>query len=71
MEAINLVKLNEIWLQSTESYSENLTLYISMELCETRLKDVIIELQNDFNLLISKVLTLLGYFVASHLFIDF
>ncbi len=56
----------DVWL-------ENMTLYIQMELCdEKRLKDAIIEMQEDSDLYrnTSLNLTLLGYYIASKIFIE-
>jgi serine/threonine protein kinase len=41
-----------------------------MELCDTTLENVIKELHNDLNLFRNETLTLLGYYIACHLFIQ-
>jgi hypothetical protein len=47
-----------------------LCLYIAMELCDKTLEQVIDEIQSDLNLKIDETLTPIGYYIASHLFIE-
>jgi serine/threonine-protein kinase CTR1 len=41
-----------------------------MELCDTTLDELIKDIHNDPNLVINKTFTLLGYYIACHLFIE-
>jgi alpha-tubulin suppressor-like RCC1 family protein len=71
--ATNILALHEIWIENNsklENKSDEIfTLYMSMELCEKTLKEVIEELKSDSNLLNNGILTRLGYFIACQLFI--
>jgi cyclin-dependent kinase len=51
-------------------FSKNLTFYIQMELCEMNLKEVIEEMNSNTNLKKNNKLTEIGYYIASHLFVE-
>jgi serine/threonine protein kinase len=68
----NILQLNGLWLQNNQTLEykseQSLTLYMQMELCDKTLEEFIKELQNDLKLFRLKTLTLLGYYIACHIF---
>jgi alpha-tubulin suppressor-like RCC1 family protein len=70
----NILQLNGLWLENNQTLDnkseESLTLYMQMELCDKTLEEVIKELKNNSNLFRNKTLTLLGYYIACHIFFE-
>ncbi len=66
-----IVKHFEAWFENNIN-TERLVLYIKMELCDTTLQQIIDEIQNDINFRnkIEDILTPIGYYIASQLFIE-
>jgi serine/threonine protein kinase len=53
-----------------EQNVNSITLYIHMELCDKTLEEFIKELKGNRYLFNGKTLTLLGYYIASHIFVE-
>jgi hypothetical protein len=66
-----IVKHFDAWFENNIN-TERLVLYIKMELCDTTLQQIIDEIQNDINFRnkIEDILTPIGYYIASQLFIE-
>jgi serine/threonine protein kinase len=71
-----ILKMN-IWLNiltpSLKSVDKNIPkilLYIQMEFCNKTIEDVINEFDKDFNLKTGGTLTIIGYYIASQMFIE-
>jgi hypothetical protein len=68
------VRCSYIWLENNSglinSNDENLILYIQMELCDTTLKNVINQMIFNSFICQKKILTLLGYYIASYIFVE-
>jgi serine/threonine protein kinase len=62
------VKYYEYWLEI--NFENEIVLYIKMELCDTTLEQVIIEIDSDSHMKTNKELTPIGYYIASQLFIE-
>jgi serine/threonine protein kinase len=59
------------WFENNKNDSDiKLTLYIKTELCDKTLKVIIKEIQSDPNFRKGKILTPIGYYIASSLFLD-
>jgi serine/threonine protein kinase len=68
-----IVKHFDAWFENIPDINnERLILYIKMELCETTLKEIIEEIKNDINFYNKneKILTPIGYYIASQLYIE-
>jgi alpha-tubulin suppressor-like RCC1 family protein len=75
LASTRIVRYFDIWLENEfiheeEVYNKSLILYIQMELCDETLEKMITEITGNNNLKTNNDLTLLGYFVASRLFIE-
>jgi alpha-tubulin suppressor-like RCC1 family protein/tRNA A-37 threonylcarbamoyl transferase component Bud32 len=57
------------WLENTR-IDDMITLYISMELCDKTLQQLMNEINNDSNIKDNENLTQIGYYIASQLFIE-
>jgi hypothetical protein len=66
-----IVKHFDAWFENNTN-TERLVLYIKMELCDTTLQQIIDEIQSDINFRnkIKDILTPIGYYIASQLFIE-
>jgi hypothetical protein len=61
----------DAWFEKKEKISDKmLLLYIKMELCDKTLKEIIEEIRNDSHLRKNNILTPIGYYLASSLFIE-
>jgi alpha-tubulin suppressor-like RCC1 family protein len=65
----SIVEHYDAWLESSREANE-IILYISMGLCDKTLEDVINEIDNDYYMKENRVLTPIGYYVVSQLFIE-
>jgi serine/threonine protein kinase len=68
-----IVKHFDAWFENNiKIKTERLVLYIQMELCDTTLKQIVEEIQSDINFKNKKhnILTPIGYYIASQLFIE-
>jgi alpha-tubulin suppressor-like RCC1 family protein len=72
-----ILKYFDAWLENevfqekeSELYNKSLILYIQMELCDKNLDEIIEEIANDSSLKSNNDLTPLGYYFASHIFIE-
>jgi serine/threonine protein kinase len=77
LQNLRILKYFDAWLENevfqekeSEVYDKSLILYIQMELCDKNLDEIIEEIANDSNLKSNNDLTLLGYYFASHIFIE-
>jgi tRNA A-37 threonylcarbamoyl transferase component Bud32 len=67
----NLVKHFDAWFEeSIDVNIPKISLYIEMELCDKMLDDVIDEFKNDSKLKTTELLTTVGYYIASRIFIQ-
>jgi hypothetical protein len=66
-----IVKHFDAWFENNTN-TERLVLYIKMELCDTTLQQIIDEIKNDINFRNESedILTPIGYYIASQLFIE-
>jgi alpha-tubulin suppressor-like RCC1 family protein len=72
-----IVKYFDAWLENEffqekelEMYDKSLIFYVQMELCDETLDEIIKEIAKDSNLKSTHDLTPLGYYFASHIFIE-
>jgi alpha-tubulin suppressor-like RCC1 family protein len=77
LQNIRIVKYFDAWLENeyfqekeSEIYDKSLIFYIQMELCDKNLNEIIEEIAKDSNLKSTPDLTPLGYYFASHIFIE-
>jgi hypothetical protein len=66
----NLVFHMDAWLEEISMQESKLSLYIEMDLCAKTLEEVIDEIESDSNLKFNGILTELGYFITSQLFLE-
>jgi alpha-tubulin suppressor-like RCC1 family protein len=62
-----VVEHYEAWLETSE---KELQLYFRMELCDTTLENIMYEMEKDSNFKVDGILTPIGYYIASQLFIE-
>ncbi len=65
-----LVKCIQIWCEESSNFQNLVTVYIQMELCDKTLDDFVQEIDLDSNLKLNGVLTTIGYYIASEIFIE-
>ncbi len=72
-----VVQIYSMWTENNfeitnnqKIYNKSLTLYIRMQLCDKTLEDIIDHFENDSSLKNDEMLTPLGYYIASQLFIE-
>jgi alpha-tubulin suppressor-like RCC1 family protein len=61
---------NSVEKNGEQKYQTSLLFYIQMELCDSTLEDIINEFEEDSNFIENDLLTLLGFYIASQLFIE-
>jgi serine/threonine protein kinase len=66
-----LVKQYDSWFENKRKDNESkLSLYIKMELCDKTLREVMKEIHNEFYIEGENILSPIGYYLASEIFID-
>jgi tRNA A-37 threonylcarbamoyl transferase component Bud32 len=64
----NIVRHNSVWIEN--SLNENIILYIVMDLCNKTLEQIIDEIRENTDLKKDKILTPIGYYLLSQIFIE-
>ena len=65
----NVMKYYDLWLEN-DFNSRDYILYIQMELCDKSLNDFIEEMKKDSNLYSNEMLTELGFYISSEIFLQ-
>jgi tRNA A-37 threonylcarbamoyl transferase component Bud32 len=68
IESDFIVKHFDAWFEN--DINGKLTLFLEMELCDKTLEEIIDEFDKDINLKVDEILTPIGYYIASELFIE-
>ena len=68
----NVMKYYDLWLENdfNSQNGDNYILYIQMELCDKTLDDFIEEIKKDSNLYSNEMLTELGFYISSEIFVQ-
>jgi hypothetical protein len=69
LESEFLVKQYDSWFENNRNNAE-LSLYITMEFCDKALKEVMTEIHSEFYRAEDKILSPIGYYLASDIFIE-
>jgi hypothetical protein len=72
MKTINVLKFFDVWIENEmeEQNVNSITLYIHTELCDKTLEEFIKVLKKNTYLFNGETLTLLGYYIACHIFVE-
>jgi serine/threonine protein kinase len=66
-----LLKCYDAWFEEyVDKNVEKISLYIQTELCDNSLEDVINEINGDLNFKNDGILSIIGYYIASQIFIE-